>query len=268
MVCGNRYAVKGLLVIALSYLRYNTRPVTIHFLSMDHSEANPKFVPPTKGQYDYIDALLKTGHPESKLISYDVTKEFKAQKWHHKFNKSSYTPYALLRLFSDHLDLPEKVLYLDTDTFILGDLGPCYDMDMGGYEFAGALDQLGTFWIGATYQNSGVLLLNMPQIRATGLFSKCRDFLARKHPILADQDALYHNVGPKKFLPQIYNEQVHSHEDTVIRHFSKTLRWFPFFHLLNVKPWHVDRISKVDDPARFHDVLADYLSRIEELEAL
>ena len=268
MVCGNRYAVKGLLVIALSYLRHNTRPVTIHFLSMDHSSANPKFIPPSQSQYDYIDALLKSKNPESRLISYDVTKEFKAQKWHEKFNRSSYTPYALLRLFSDHLDLPEKVLYLDTDTFILGDIGPCYDIDMTGYEFAGALDQIGTFWIGATYQNSGVLLLNMPRIRETGLFGKCRDFLSRKHPILADQDALYHCVLEKKFLPQIYNWQIHSQEDTVIRHFSKTIRYLPFFHLLNVKPWNRENLHKVDDPARFQDVLDEYSARIDELEAL
>ena len=267
LIVGNKYAAKGLLVIVLSYLAHNQSPVTIHFLSMDHSKANPTFIPPSEGQIRYIRSLLKNVNEQSDILTYDVGEEFHQASWHKKFNRSSYTPYALLRLFSDKLPLPDKVLYLDTDTFILGNIKPLYDIDMEGYEFAAALDQLGTFWISAYYQNSGVLLMNMAKIRETGLLHKCREFLKTRHPILADQDALNAMVIQKKFLPQIYNEQKRSTDETVIRHFSKTLRWIPFFHTLNVKPWHIDRLHKVDDPKRFEPVLNEYQRRIQEFES-
>lgn len=268
LITGNRQACNGLLIIALSYMRYNDGPITIHFMTMDHHEANPSFVPPSPEQFAYVRDLLKTHNKESDLIVHDMTKAFHETNWHKKFNKWSYTPYALLRLFCDYEELPDRLLYLDTDTFILGDIKPLYETEMEDYEFAACYDQLGTFWISAYYQNSGVLLLNIPRIKETGLMKKCRDFLSTRRPILADQDALNSSVLKKKFLPQIYNEQKHSHEDTVIRHFSKTLRWIPFFHTLNVKPWHVDRLHKVDDPERFKDILDEFQKRIQELMAL
>ncbi len=268
LIVGNKHAAKGLLIIALSFLKYNDSPVSIHFLTMDHSHANPRFVPPSDAQIDYVRKLLQQHNPASDIFVYDIGEEFRAAKWHRKFNRSSYTPYALLRLFSDKLDLPDKVLYLDTDTFILGDIKPLYETEMGDHEFAACYDQLGTFWINPNYQNSGVLLMNMKRIKETDLLHKCREYLKKHHPILADQSALNAMVLKKQFLPQIYNEQKHSHDDTVIRHFSKTLRWIPFFHTLNVKPWDVDRIHKVDDYSRFQDVLEDFLSRKEKFEQL
>ena len=266
MLAGNKNVGKGLLVVVLSYLAYNDEAVTIHFLSMDLHHLGASFIPPSQGQIAYIDSLLKQKNEESSIIVYDVGKEYQAETWHKKFKRSAYTPYALCRLFADFLPLPEKVLYLDTDTFILGNISPLYHTDMEDYEFAGCYDQLGTFWIGATYQNSGVLLFNMARCKETGLFASCRDYLKKKHPILADQDALNRCVKKKKFLPQIYNEQTRGQDDTVIRHFSKTIRFLPFFHTVSVKPWHVDKVALWEKSNRYDDVLGEYSQRIEEFE--
>lgn len=268
MLAGNKKVGKGLLMVVLSYLAKNDEAVTVHFLSMDMSETSPAFVPPSEGQLDYINNLLKSKNKDSSIRLYDVGDAFLNYQWQKKFKRSSYTPYALARLFADSLPLPDKVLYLDTDTLILGSLSPLYHMDMGEHEFGACLDQLGTFWIDKNYQNSGVLLLNMKKAKETGLLEKCRVFLQTRHPILADQDALNHSVQKKLFLPQKYNEQKRTNEETVIRHFSKTLRWLPFFHTVSVKPWDIDKIAEWDQTDRFDEVIAEYRKRIAEFESL
>lgn len=259
---------KGLLIVTLSFLAHNDEAVTIHFLTMDLSDSSPSFVPPSKGQIDYIDALLKEKNPESSIKIYDIGEDFRATKWHRKFRKSSYTPYALARLFADKLPLPDKILYLDTDTFILGNISPLYHTEIGDREFAACYDQLGTFWINKHYQNSGVLLLNMKKAKETDFFAKCRDYLFRKHPILADQDALNWTIKDKMFLPQIYNEQKRIQEGTVIRHFSKTIRWLPIFHIVSVKPWDTEKVADWEKSNRYEPILEEYKKRIAAFEAL
>ena len=268
MIVGNEYACRGLMIIALSYIKHNSAPVTVHFLSMDWHEAKPQFVPPHPEQLAYIEKIFQEGNPESKILYYDVSKHFHAIPAFKKYANSSYTPYAMLRLFSDKLDLPDKVLYLDTDVVILGNIEPLYNTELGDHEFAACYDQHGTFWINKFYQNSGVILFNIPRVKETGLMEKCRQLLIKKHPILFDQDALNQYVLEKQYLPQIYNEQLRAKDETVIRHFSKALRFFPIFHTLNVKVWDTKRLHKVDDPARFQDILDQYAQRWKEYSAL
>lgn len=270
LIAGNKDVADGLLIVLLSYLAYNSRPVHVHFLSMDLAEKNPRYVPLSDGQIRYLNSLVKEKNPASEVEEVDCTALF--QKMFSSTEngmKSSYTPYMLLRLLADEIpSLPDKILYLDTDIFVMKDISSLYDLDLEDYEFAAAPDYLGTFWIKADYQNSGVLLLNLKRIRETGLFRKCRERIVRKNSILLDQDALNKCVLKKKFLPYKYNEQHKENAETVIRHFSKTIRFFPFFHTQNVKPWDVERVHKVLKTNAFDDVLNDYLKRKDAFRKL
>lgn len=270
LIAGNKGVADGLLIVLLSYAAHNVRPVHVHYLSMDLSGKNPRYVPISNGQLAYLNRIVQEKNPASKVELVDCTELYKKLfAGTQNGMKSSYTPYTLLRLLADEIpSLPDKILYLDTDVFIMKDLSPLYDMDLGDYEFAAAHDYLGTFWIKADYQNSGVLLMNMKRIRETGLLRKCRERIVKRNSILLDQDALNKCVLKKKFLPYIYNEQHKETDETVIRHFSKTIRFFPFFHTQNIKPWDVEKVRTVLKTHAFDDVLDDYLKRSEEYNKL
>ena len=54
------------------------------------------------------------------------------------------------------------------------------------------------------------------------------------------------------------NEQHKEKDDTVIRHFSKTLKFFPYFSTLNIKPWMVEEVRNVLHINCFDDILNEY----------
>jgi UDP-D-galactose:(glucosyl)LPS alpha-1,3-D-galactosyltransferase len=105
------------------------------------------------------------------------------------------------------IDDEERVLYLDADTLVLGDLRPLLELRLDGHCLAAALDpqnpltgrgiampgwcELGIDY-GRPYFNSGVMLIDLPAAQRAGLFTTARRFLA-EHPDKVrfwDQDAL------------------------------------------------------------------------------
>lgn len=91
---------------------------------------------------------------------------------------------------------------------------------MTGYEYAAARDHYGKYLLNSNYINAGVLLLNMKQIKQTGLFEKARTLIRTKKLLFADQDAIYKSTTRKKMLPQRFNDQKFLHDHTIVRHFS------------------------------------------------
>ena len=256
---GNAKVQDDVLLIVLSYLAHNDEPVTFHFLTFGLPDVNPNFRAFSDEKAAYLDKLLKERLPGSAFIKIDAAPYAKGELIESRFVKTHYGPYALLRLYADLIpSLPEKLLYIDCDVLFSGNVSSMYHEDLEDYEFAACYDQLGTFWIAADYQNSGVLLMNMPRIKETGLLEKCRAFLMKHKPILFDQDALNKLVLKKKFLPQVYNEQKKERDETIIRHFSRTIRWIPFFHLQTIKPREEERVHKVLKNHYHDDIYAEY----------
>ena len=185
----------------------------------------------------------------------------------HPFVLSVLRVAAYQLLFADKIpNIPSRILYLDTDTIMHGDISPVFETDIENYEFGAAIDFLGKFFIRYNYQNAGVLLLNMDKIRETGLFEKARNLVRRKKMAFPDQDALNKLVLKKKFISTKYNEQRMLHKKTVVHHFCKSIRWFPFFHTVNIKPWEVEKVKKVYKLHCYDDVLAEYQTRINNLK--
>lgn len=106
---------------------------------------------------------------------------------------------------SDDID---KILYIDSDTIITGDLSDLFSMDMQNVPIMMALDSLGCEHKGEIglsledyYFNAGVMLLNLPEWKN----QKCTDQIVdhiknvRAHYIAPDQDilnrALKGNIG-------------------------------------------------------------------------
>ena len=242
---GNKRIFPGLLLSVLSLAKFTERPLHVYVLSMDMHELDPSFVPFSGNQINILDGVLKEKNPESRAELIDVTEVFRAELAKGKNMKNHYTPYTLLRLYMDGFEhFPDKIIYLDIDTMCASDIAQLYDIDLTGYEYAAALDYMGHFWINPHYCNAGVLLLNLAEIRKTDLFRRAREYVYTHRMIMPDQTALHRLAKSRMYLPRRFNEQRDLHEDTVIKHFCRGIRWLPFFHIYNIKQWQREDVHK------------------------
>ena len=268
LYAGNRTACDGVLTSTLSVVRRMERPRPLHvyILTMDISRMGEAYVPMTDRQAAAIEGALRAHNPQSFVHLIDVTALYEE---HLAFNANEgcyCSPYTLLRLLADLVDLPDKVLYLDTDIMLNRDISLLYDIDISEYEYAAARDHYGKYLVHPNYINAGVLLFNMELCRRTGIFARARALLRRKKLMFADQSALIRSTTRKKMLPQRFNDQKFLHKWTVVRHFSKRLFYLPYPHTENVKQWHVERVRRVFGYTCFDDILDEYLTLKEQFE--
>jgi len=243
---GNDLMFDGVLLSTLSMVRRTKEDIHIHFFTMDFSEKNEKFKPFRVEQAKFIENELRKYNPNFKFDIVDCTDEYNALLKDNKNEKPVYSPYCTLRLLADRYDeLKGKVIYLDIDTMIYGDIKDLYDIDMTNLEYRASHDYMGRFWIKRDYINSGILLLNMDKIRETKLLEKSRYLVKTKKMYFTDQTALYKSKVAFEFFPNEYrfNEQRKVKEDTVVKHFCKGIKWFPF-KVYNVKQWEIEKVQK------------------------
>ena len=260
LFCGNKDVFDGVLTCSLSILtRTKTdRPFNFYIFTMDVSRIKENYLPVTDRQAEVFTKIIKGYNPENSLKVIDVTdlyeSEFKGSP-----NEGAYcSPYTLIRLFADKVELPDKVLYLDADIMFNRDALLLYDKDVDGYEYAAARDHYGKYLIQPNYINAGVLLFNMKMMRETGIFGKARELIKTKKLVFADQSALIRSTTKKKMLPQRYNDQKFLHKWTVVRHFSKRLFYLPYPHTENVKQWHIEKVHKKFRYHAFDDIYEIY----------
>ena len=261
---GNYGIFEGILISLLSVTENTESPVDVYLFTMDLTEQNEKFKPLTTEQADFLDRMCKDKNPLSRVHLTDVGALYKESLLHSPNAVTSYTPYTFLRLLADKIDrLPSKIIYLDADTVIARDIKELYDIDVSSYEFAGALDYYGRYFIDPHYINAGVLLFNLDKIKETKLFEKCIDLLNEKKVFLPDQTALNKYAKAKLIIDAKFNEQKHFRDETVVQHFAKTIKWLPVFHTENIKPWHKDEVkSKLTH--KYDDILDKSTKKLEE----
>ena len=152
LYCGNDRVFRGLLISLLSVASHTQEALDVYLLTMDLTDKNPAFRQITEEQSAFLEKILREKHPESRITRYDIRELFLSEMKDSPNLDSVYTPYTMLRLFSDLLPLPHRVLYLDTDTAAIGDIRSLFEYDMNGCEYAGALDYLGKVFINPRYQ--------------------------------------------------------------------------------------------------------------------
>ena len=259
---GNRGVFDGMLISVLSIIKYCNQPLNVFLLTMDLTDRNPAFLPVTEEQRACLETICRERNPESRVTRLDVGALYRKTMMDSPNAETGYTPYCFLRLYADQLtEIPDKAIYLDTDTVLCDDIAKLYAKNVDGYELAGGRDRYGRWFFGANYINSGVLLLNVKELRRTGSFRRVLDLCARKKIFLPDQTAINRSVKRKKYLPRCFNEQKRTREDTVIRHFSMTIVWLPRFRTQNVKPWQVEKVHNVLKEHRHDAILNEYLRR-------
>ena len=148
----------------------------------------------------------------------------------------------------------ERVLYLDTDILVLGDLLPLMQTELDGAILGAVRDGLDAelkssapapsdMPIVRDYFNAGVLLIDLARWRADRTAAAARDYLvAHPHTRFADQDAL--NVacdGHWKPLAAHWNFQ--GHRTTDIAALAPSQRPAIVHFITALKPWKPDSLS-------------------------
>lgn len=257
--CSNSKIFHGIVLSTLSILKHTKESITVYLLTMDLKNIDERFKPISSAQANALDEIVKEYSPENKVVLVDATKEFLKEFSNSKNLKTGYTPYALTRVLSDLLDLPSKIIYLDVDTMCCSDLSQLYKVNLEGWELAMVKDIMGKFWVRRDYCNSGVLLLNLDEIKKTGLFIKVRERVNNRKMVMPDQSAINFLASKKMILPYKFNEQRAIKPDTVVKHFCQGMKWYgPFFKVYNYKQWEREKLHEKLKIFNFDDIFALY----------
>ena len=110
LYCGDSNIKDGLYLSIKSILNVEECVLNIYVLSMNYMKY--KII---DGDFiEYLDTLVKKTNKDSSVKLIDMTEVYKKNEC--KANKDTmFTPYCMLRLYCDLIDLPSKIMYLDTD---------------------------------------------------------------------------------------------------------------------------------------------------------
>lgn len=251
LFCGDRNVQDGLLIAVLSLLENTQEHLDIYVLTLNMSMNSRIYSPIEQTFVDYLNETVSAQYDDrlyTKLI--DTTDLFKDETPDANLS-TRFTPCCMLRLFADKIDeIPDRILYLDTDVICRRDFGDFYYQNMDGVEIAGVLDYYGSWFFRKNifkrdYLNSGVLLMNMCELRKTGLLSSCRHMCTTKQMFMPDQSALNKLSVSKRICERKYNDQRRLHSDTVFQHFTTHFKFFPYVRTETVKPWQTEEVTTI-----------------------
>lgn len=270
LFCGNSKVFDGILTCLLSILKRsdNKDPINVFIFTLDKTEIKKEYTKISQKEVRFLDDVIKEYNKENKVTLIDVGNIFDEEFELSPNKMTKYSPYALIRLFADRVsNMPDKLLYLDVDIMFNQDIHLLYDIDISQYEYASARDHYGKFLINPNYINSGVLLFNLKKMKETNILSKAREILKNKKLLFPDQTALYKSTTKKLMLSQKFNDQKFLHKNTVVRHFSKRLFYFPYPHIDNVKQWHIYKVHKIFKYQQFDDIFYEYIYLKKKFES-
>lgn len=256
---GNYKVFDGMLLCLMSMAKHTKETLNVYILTADVTNLNEEYKPIPQSDADFLQDYLQKYNPQNQVHLITLGQDFNDWVSNSKNKISVYTPFAFLRLFADKIEeLPNKIIYLDTDMMINGDIKELFDIDISNYEIGVVKDYLGRIFIRPSYFNSGMLLMNMEKIRETNLFEKVKQMCVTKKMAFPDQDALNRLAKFKLYLPRRFNEQRNPKDDTVIQHFCKRLKSVIPLKTINVKPWHIEQVQNVYKVHNYDDVYEEF----------
>ncbi len=263
LYCGDSRIEQGLILSALSLKNHTEKPLQIFVLTMNLNWNDKNYYALKPEALEGLKQELQKVNPDSDVQVIEIDDLFEKERPETNMN-TRFTPYCMLRLFADEIvELPDRILYLDTDVLCRKNFEEFYEQDMQEAELAGVLDYIGRWFFHNVpfkmdYLNSGVLLLNMKKIRENGLFKDCRKMCSEKWMFMPDQSAMNKLTETKLIWPRLYNEQRILREDTIFQHFTTGFRFRPVFHMLCVKPWEVKKVHDVLKLNEYDDLYEEY----------
>lgn len=188
--CSDNNYLKHTLVMLVSLIENNPgESIDIHLIGTELSEAGKQKA------YDTINSYHQTIH----FYEFNIHELDDMPRGNHDYISKA----TWCRLFIQDI-LPasiEKVLYLDSDIVIVGNLQDLWNTYIEGKYLAAASDEVNRcpeyygrfgFPMDYNYFNAGVLLINLKEWRKADVKSQMLNFISNPHPILdnADQDVL------------------------------------------------------------------------------
>lgn len=254
---GDKGVCEGIFLSALSICKNTNEDLNFYILTANVGDRNAI----SSGFADKLQSVICAKGRNHKVILLDISEKFKSYLPLANMG-TRFTPFCMLRLFADMVpEIPDKILYLDTDVLCRADFKDFYYSDITDIEIAGVPDRYGKWFFGNIfkhdYLNSGVLLMNMPNIRKSGLFEKCRHLCRNKKMFMPDQSAL-NKVAVKRKVPAKYNAQGKIKPDTVFKHFTTFFKFFPYIRAVTIKPWDTDKLHTQLKIFEFDDILEEY----------
>lgn len=262
LFCGDDGVCEGIFLSTLSLCKHTQENLRIYILTATvdkHTAISQSFA-------EMLEEAISDTCFEHKICLIDISQHF--ENYLPLANmRTRFTPLCMLRLFADMIpDIPDKILYLDTDVLCRRNFDDFYNADISDIEIAGVPDRYGKWFFGNIfrhdYLNSGVLLMNMKNIRKSGLFAKCRNMCRDKKMFMPDQSAL-NKLAVKIKVPTKYNAQGKIYPDTVFKHFTTFFRFFPYIHAVTIKPWHTEKLHNELNIFEFDDILTKYKEQLK-----
>lgn len=246
LCCDEGYAMPCGVCITSLFENNKDSKFHIHILASDFTE-------------DTINRLKQTGkHYGQKVDIYDL--DLSQINSLQQYGYLGTMTYARL-LFPAILDCNiTKLIYLDCDIVVIGDIKTLWESEFDGKAClaapeVGAADNINTHNFTGVYNhyvNAGVLVFNLPRWREENIGIKCIDFVA-KYPErcrVADQDAINILLGEKdiEYLPFKYNFTVplaykKAEELSIHKKWWRALdeaqhNPVVIHYISGVKPWH------------------------------
>ncbi len=269
MYCGDANIERGVFISVLSLLRNSQDTLHVYLLTAGFNEQERTYSPLSDAFARRLRIMVQEHDLAGSVELIDITNRFLEDPPMANMD-TRFSPCCMLRLYADEVaGLPDKILYLDNDVVCRSDCSVLFDQDMDGFEVAGVLDYYGRWFfrnnaLHLDYLNSGVLLMNIPEIRRTSLFQKCRRMCASKKMFMPDQSAINSLATSKKILPRHFNEQRQLQSDTVLQHFTTSFRFFPWLRIVSVKPWNVNEMHQKLKLHEYDDILSEYEKRMPQ----
>lgn len=260
LYCGDANVCEGIFLSTLSICKNTHEELNIYLLTASintHTAISQHFA-------EQLQNAVSEKNTNGKVFLLDISEVFCSYLPHANMG-TRFTPLCMLRLFADIVpQIPDKILYLDSDVLCRADCSELYKLDIGNVEIAGVPDKYGKWFFGNIfihdYLNSGVLLMNMENIRKNGLFQKCREMCRDKRMFMPDQTAL-NKLALKRKLSDKYNEQGKIKSDTVFKHFTTFFKFVPYIRAVTIKPWHTEKLHSELKIFEFDDILEEYQRR-------
>jgi lipopolysaccharide biosynthesis glycosyltransferase len=200
-------------------------------------------------EQDIVDFVINTGGD----IKFYVIENIDVTQFVMPDHEVTYlSPAIYYRLFFPFLiKNVSRLLYIDVDTLVVGDLQEVFSFDMKGCPAAAVTDtdmpirsELGIFST-KEYFNSGVLLIDIPAWKNQHITEKALQVIQEKPQLIKqypDQDAL--NIALKNNwlkLPVAYNlMRLYVPNEVPKRQFSKFINEQKIIHYNGKKPWNSD----------------------------
>ena len=142
LYCGDENIEDGLIISILSLLKNVKEGLHIYVLTMDIKNQKKEFKGISDSSVNVLDQIIKKENENNFVKKIDITNLYNEQL-PIKNIETRFTPYCMLRLFVDEIpNMPDKILYLDTDVMCRKDCSEFYYQDVSDYELVRSIRPL------------------------------------------------------------------------------------------------------------------------------